>query len=194
MIRLPSRADSAILLRRVSMAHISGGSTNSIPNATNSSLILNNLPTDQYGLAYELEAINATNSLGVSYSSPSSLVVSTLPARRQWHHCCRRRPKVVWDPMAPAPIRLYPTVWVGTDQQPDCQREYRRWQPRFGRRQFWPGQCQWRSDHIDRWRNWVHQLLAECGQQPHHGHLRCGSGGYSVTYTLPNNYDLYQRL
>jgi hypothetical protein len=56
-----------------------GAVTNDIPGATTTTLTLNNLQVGDSG-SYRLKAINATNSLGVSYTSARPLVVSSIPA------------------------------------------------------------------------------------------------------------------
>jgi hypothetical protein len=58
---------------------VSGGVTNNIPGATSSTLTLNNVQLTSSGF-YQLEAINATNSLGVTYTPAASLSVSNVPA------------------------------------------------------------------------------------------------------------------
>ena len=58
---------------------ISAGATNDIANATNTTLTLNNLQTTNTA-SYRLKAVNATNSAGVSYSTPSPLTVSSVPS------------------------------------------------------------------------------------------------------------------
>ena len=56
-----------------------GAVTNDIPGATTTTLTLNNLQVGDSG-SYQLKAINATNSLGVSYTSARPLAVSNIPA------------------------------------------------------------------------------------------------------------------
>ena len=54
------------------------GTTNDVPGATSATLTLNNVQLTDIG-SYRVKAMNATNALGVSYSSPSSLMISNLP-------------------------------------------------------------------------------------------------------------------
>ena len=57
----------------------SGGTTSQISGATNATLVLNSVQLSNSG-SYLLEAINATNSLGLAYSTPAPLVVISVPA------------------------------------------------------------------------------------------------------------------
>lgn len=57
---------------------IVGNVTNDIAGANSPTLVLNNVQLSNAG-AYQLKAVNATNNLGVSYSTPSSLVVTNVP-------------------------------------------------------------------------------------------------------------------
>ncbi|HWQ93184.1 MAG TPA: immunoglobulin domain-containing protein, partial [Clostridia bacterium] len=58
---------------------VSDVATNDIPGATAATLTLNPLQVTDSGF-YRVKAVNATNNLGVSYSSASSLTVSNMPA------------------------------------------------------------------------------------------------------------------
>lgn len=58
---------------------IKDGTTNDVTGATSSTLTLNNVKVTDAG-AYRVKAINATNSLGVSYSTASTLIISNVPA------------------------------------------------------------------------------------------------------------------
>jgi autotransporter-associated beta strand protein len=58
---------------------VNGGVITDIPGATNSTLTINSLQLTNTGF-YRLEAINATNSQGVAYSSASPLTINNLPA------------------------------------------------------------------------------------------------------------------
>ena len=58
---------------------ISGAVTNDISGATNTTLTFTNLQLADTG-SYQLKAVNATNSQGVSYSTASPLTVSSVPA------------------------------------------------------------------------------------------------------------------
>jgi hypothetical protein len=58
---------------------IKDGTTNDVAGATSATLTLSNLKIADAG-DYRVKAVNATNSLGVSYSSPSTLIVSNVPA------------------------------------------------------------------------------------------------------------------
>jgi hypothetical protein len=59
--------------------YVNGGVTNVIPGATATNLTLNNLQLTNTG-TYVLEAFNATNHAGVTFSSPSFLAISNVPA------------------------------------------------------------------------------------------------------------------
>jgi len=58
---------------------VQNGVTSNIPGATASTLTLSNLQVTNTGY-YQLQAINTSDSLGISVSSPSLLVVSNVPA------------------------------------------------------------------------------------------------------------------
>jgi len=58
---------------------INGGFITDIPGATNFTLTVNNLQLTNTG-SYRLEAINATNSQGIAYSTTCPLTVNSLPA------------------------------------------------------------------------------------------------------------------
>jgi hypothetical protein len=58
---------------------ITNGVTNLVAGATNETLTLSNVQTNNTG-RYLLKAVNATNNAGVSYSTPEQLVVGSTPA------------------------------------------------------------------------------------------------------------------
>ena len=99
-----------------------GTVTNDIPGATTTTLTLNNLQVADSG-SYQLKAINATNSQGVSYTAARPLTVSSVPAPVNG--------VITNSPLKPVSVLgIHSHLDHGNEQQPDCRTVTQQRRPR----------------------------------------------------------------